>query len=156
MDLLNANSYEKGAWVLHMLRGQVGDSTFKNIIRTYYNQYKGGNADTGDFQRVAQKVSGKDFSSFFNQWLFQPGVPKLEVSWMVAGNELLVTAVQKQKNLCSFPLEIKVVDEKGGEQTYTISVSKALNTLPIPIKSKPVKVVLDPNTRLLFEGGVKQ
>jgi aminopeptidase N len=156
MDLLNANSYEKGAWVLHMLRGQVGDSTFKNIIRTYYNQYKGGNADTRDFQRVAQKVSGKDLSSFFNQWLFQPGVPKLEVSWMVAGNELLVTAVQKQKNLFSFPLEIKVVDEKGGEQTYTISVSKALNTLPIPIKSKPVKVVLDPNTRLLFEGGVKQ
>jgi aminopeptidase N len=154
MDLLNANSYEKGAWVLHMLRGEVGDSAFKAIIKRYYLQYKGGNAETKDFQQVAEKVSGKDLDLFFHQWLFLPGVPKLEVQWTVTGNTLLVTAVQKQKTLFSFPLEIKVVDEKGGSELYTIPVTKALNTLPIPLKGKPVKVVLDPNTRLLFEGKV--
>lgn len=154
MDLLNANSYEKGAWVLHMLRSEVGDSTFHAIIKTYYNQYKGGNAETKDFERVAEKVSGKDLSLFFDQWLFQPGVPRVEVSWVVAGNEILLTAVQKQRQLYSFPLEIKVVDEKGGEATYTMPVSKAMNTLPVPLKGKPVKVILDPNTRLLFDGRV--
>lgn len=154
MDLLNANSYEKGAWVLHMLRSEVGDSTFNAIIKAYYNQYKGGNAETRDFEAVAQKVSGKDLSSFFQQWLFQPGVPRVEVSWTVAGNEILLTAVQKQRQLFSFPLEVKVVDEKGGASTYTIPVSKVMNTLPVPLKGKPVKVILDPATRLLFDGKV--
>jgi aminopeptidase N len=154
MDLLNANSYEKGSWVLHMLRGEVGDSAFRAIIKTYYNQYKGGNAETRDFQKVAETVSGKKLDTFFHQWLFQPGVPKLEVSWTVAGNELLITTVQKQKMLYTFLLEIKIVNDKGGEKTYTLPVSNALNTLPIPVKEKAVKVILDPNTRLLFEGKV--
>ena len=154
MDLLNANSYEKGAWVLHMLRSEVGDSTFHAIIKTYYDRYKGGNAETRDFQQVAEKVSGKDLSLFFHQWLHQPGVPRVEVSWVVAGNEVLITAVQKQRHLFSFPLEVKVVDEKGGAETYTIPVSKVMNTLPVPLKGKPVKVILDPNTRLLFDGKV--
>lgn len=154
MDLLNANSYEKGAWVLHMLRSQVGDSIFHAIIKTYYDQYKGGNAETRDFQQVAEKVSGKDLSGFFHQWLYRPGVPRVEVSWVVAGNELLVTAIQKQRMLYNFPLEIRVVDEKGGETTHIIPVSKVMNTLPIPLKGKPVKVILDPNTRLLFDGKV--
>jgi aminopeptidase N len=154
MDLLNANSYEKGAWVLHMLRAEVGDSAFQSIIKTYYNRYKGDNAETKDFQRVAEKVSGKDLSLFFHQWLFQPGVPRVEVSWVVAGNELLLTAVQKQRQLFSFPLQVKVVNEKGEEETYTMPVSKVMNTLPVPLKGKPVKVILDPNTCLLFDGKV--
>jgi len=43
MDLLNTNSYEKGSWVLHMLRRQFGDSVFKKSIRTYYETYAGKN-----------------------------------------------------------------------------------------------------------------
>ncbi|MER3463248.1 MAG: hypothetical protein C4329_01270 [Chitinophagaceae bacterium] len=52
MSLLNANSYQKGAWVLHMLRNEVGDRTFQRIIQAYYNQYKGSNAETRDFEAV--------------------------------------------------------------------------------------------------------
>ncbi|MDB5207395.1 MAG: family metallopeptidase, partial [Flavisolibacter sp.] len=57
MSLLNANSYQKGGWVLHMLRSEVGDTTFQKIIQSYYNQYKGSNADTRDFEAVAEKIS---------------------------------------------------------------------------------------------------
>ncbi|HEY0434786.1 MAG TPA: M1 family metallopeptidase, partial [Chitinophagaceae bacterium] len=74
MELLNANSYQKGAWTLHMLRLTVGDSAFHDIIRKFYAEYKGSNANTTDFERVAEKVSGKDLRQFFTQWLYTPEV----------------------------------------------------------------------------------
>ena len=52
--LLNRNSYQKGGWVLHMLRGEVGDEVFFEGIQDYYRAYRHGNADTDDFQRVLQ------------------------------------------------------------------------------------------------------
>src|SRR5579875_2412159 len=73
MSLLNPNSYQKGAWVLHMLRNEVGDVIFQKILQTYYQQYKGSNAETRDFESVAEKVSGKDLKWFFDEWLYQPG-----------------------------------------------------------------------------------
>src|ERR1035438_2805684 len=54
MKLLNPNSYQKGSWVLHMLRRKIGDVVFQNGIRVYYATYKGKNASTGDFMRVME------------------------------------------------------------------------------------------------------
>jgi aminopeptidase N len=88
MDLLNANSYQKGGWILHMLRGEVGDSSFKKIIQEYYKQYKGGNADTRDFQKIAETVSGRKLAWFFDQWLYQPGIPKIKAEWKMQGNQV--------------------------------------------------------------------
>ena len=68
MDLLNANSYQKGAWVLHMLRNEVGDSAFHKIIRSYYQQYKGSNADTRDFEAITERVSERNLKWFLDQW----------------------------------------------------------------------------------------
>src|SRR4030095_5591627 len=81
MRLLNPNSYQKGGWILHMLRRQLGDSVFHKIIRSYYAAYAGKNADTRDFQMICEKISGKDLDSFFDQWLYTPGIPKIEVKW---------------------------------------------------------------------------
>ncbi|MBK5270584.1 MAG: M1 family metallopeptidase, partial [Bacteroidia bacterium] len=72
-QLLNSNNYEKGSWVLHMLRRQLGDSVFQQIIRSYYDVYKGKNADTKDFQAIAEKISGENLDSFFRQWLYASG-----------------------------------------------------------------------------------
>ena len=60
MKLLNANSYQKGGWVLHMLRSNLGDSVFWRSIRKYYATYSGSVADTRDLQKVFEEVSGKD------------------------------------------------------------------------------------------------
>jgi aminopeptidase N len=54
MHLLNPHSYQKGAWVLHMLRTTIGDSAFFSGIRTYYTTYKFGNASSNDFQKCMQ------------------------------------------------------------------------------------------------------
>ncbi len=64
MELLNPNSYQKGAWVLHMLRHKIGDKAFFNGMRLYYERFYNSNALTSDFRNVMEQVSGKDLEQF--------------------------------------------------------------------------------------------
>jgi aminopeptidase N len=156
MDLLNDNSYEKGAWVLHMLRGKVGDTVFQRIIRTYYDQYKGSNADTRDFQAVAEKVSGQIMKPFFDQWLYRPGLPKLKAEWKFDSNKVNITIQQSGKDMFQFPLEIGLIDAAGKQIVHKISITSARASFSFPFNNKPAKVILDPNTALLFEGNITE
>ena len=73
--LLNSNNYPKGGWVLHMLRGYMGDKLFFDGIAKYYDQYKYKTVTTKDFQSVMEKVKGENLNWFFDQWVFKPGYP---------------------------------------------------------------------------------
>lgn len=82
MSLLNANSYEKGAWALRMLHKKLGDETFWTGIKTYYEKFKLSNASTNDFKNVMTEVSGQNLDAFFLQWLQKAGHPVLKTSWL--------------------------------------------------------------------------
>ncbi|UXP33936.1 M1 family metallopeptidase [Reichenbachiella agarivorans] len=85
---LNTLTYEKGAWVLRLLNQRLGQKVFDQIIRTYYERYAYSNATSEDFIAVAQEISGKDLSYFFNQWLYVPGSPRINYSWKLKRNSL--------------------------------------------------------------------
>ncbi|PKK84947.1 MAG: hypothetical protein CVT49_01980 [candidate division Zixibacteria bacterium HGW-Zixibacteria-1] len=69
--------YDKGAWVLHMLRHIVGDSVFFDCMRAYYNSdFQYGNATTAGFQDICETVSGKDLDYFFEDWIYGTYFPK--------------------------------------------------------------------------------
>ena len=68
--LFNAGVYYWGALGLHALRLEVGDETFFEILQTYHERYADGNARTADFIAVAEEVSGKELSAFFESWLY--------------------------------------------------------------------------------------
>jgi aminopeptidase N len=154
MNLLNANSYQKGGWILHMLRRQLGDSVFHKAVQQYYLTYAGKNADTRDLEQVFEKVSGKNLSSFFKQWLYTPGVPKLEVNWKydAKAKNLLVTVQQLQQTIFDFPLELSFETHSVKEKITTIQVSQAKQTFTIPASEEPTSVKLDPKVNMLFEG----
>jgi len=154
MDLLNANSYQKGAWILHMLRTEVGDSIFQKIIQTYYQQYKGSNADTKDFEAVAEKVLGKELTWFFDQWLYRSGIPELSANWKSDGNKLKIEIKQKGNQPFQFPLEIGMVSADGKMTVQKLLIKSKEEEFKIDSSYKPVKLVLDPNTNLLYEGSL--
>ncbi len=156
MDLLNANSYQKGGWILHMLRGEVGDSSFQKIIQEFYKQYKGSNADTRDFQKVVEGFSGKNLGWFFNQWFYQPGIPKIKAGWKVEGNQLAIEIEQTGKTVFQFPLIIGFYSADGKIQTLKMKVSKPFETFTFPINNRPAKLNLDPFVELLFEGSISE
>jgi aminopeptidase N len=158
MKLLNTNSYQKGGWILHMLRRQLGDTIFHSIIRRYYTAYAGKNADTRDFERICESESGKDLHVFFDQWLYSPGLPKLDVQWKYdeQNKRVLLTVHQTQHKLFVFPLEIEIwTGGTGTTKAQIPSVNVQDLQVSFPVTAKPLQIILDPNTCLLFEGSAR-
>jgi len=157
-NLLNANRYERGSWVLHMLRKQLSDSVFHPIIRSYYETYKGKNADTKDFQAIAEKISGKNLGYFFKQWLYTAAIPHLNIGWSYDdAQKILSVTVEQTQNTepFIFPLDISIESGAGKSDTQTLAIDKKKQTFTFQ-SLKPLKIVADPLTSLLFEGKVKE
>jgi aminopeptidase N len=76
-DLFNDGVYYRGALALHALRWSLGDAVFFDLLQQWYAQHKDGNAGTADFIALAEKLSGKDMTAFFNAWLYDAKVPPL-------------------------------------------------------------------------------
>lgn len=152
MQLLNANSYQKGAWSLHMLRNLLGPEVFMRGISTYYKRYAGSNASTNDFRKVMEAVSGKDLKLFFEQWLYTPGMPQLSVahSYNAKSNSLLITINQRQPKPFAFPLDIEIKTAKGPVKK-SVYITQATQQFSIPNTGQVTNVVLDPAVKLLFE-----
>jgi aminopeptidase N len=150
MKLLNPNSYQKGAWVLHMLRRQLGDDIFWKGIRLYYEEYKNKNALTSDFQSVMEKTSNKDLAGFFKQWLFVPGQPELKITTM-PGNEKGFTDLiieQTQDYLFNFDIEL-IIKDSDRSHKLKISVSDRITRKTIKTE-KILEILPDPDINLLF------
>jgi aminopeptidase N len=151
MRLLNANSYQKGAWALHMLRRKLGDSLFWKSIREYYKTYYASNATTSDLEKIFEKVSGQNLKLFFKQWLYTGGQPNLHVTWNYnkTGRSLTIDIEQTQEPLFEFPLEIGFVyDHKTVIKRIDIK-DKTTKTVVL-LDAKPEKIIVDPNVNLLF------
>jgi len=146
MQLLNANSYQKGGWVLHMLRHKIGDHAFWTGIRNYYAKYNGGNAYTSGLQKIMEQASGKDLKQFFNQWLYTPGHPDLAISWKynAAKGTVDLTITQKQDFLFDVLLDLQI-----GKQADTVHLKDKTTTAQFKVPAKPVDIKADPNVKLL-------
>jgi len=156
--LLSTNSYQKGSWVLHMLRHEVGDLSFWKGIRQYYSLYKNGNALTSDFVRTMEEASGKDLSAFFYQWIYMGGHPKISGSWHynIDSKTLRLDLNQEQTGtLFKFPIEIGI-GLGSSQEVKTVVFDKKRQTFTVELVSKPSQIVLDPNTWLLFEGEIQE
>jgi len=158
MNLLNANSYQKGGWVLHMLRSELGDSIFWKSIRKYYATYSGGVADTRDLQKVFEGVSGKDLKQFFDQWLYSPGQPELDIKWSYndQSKEITINVEQKQSGNFMFPLKIGVKYPSGKKITQQFYMDKKTKSFTVKVPEKPTLLIADPNVEFLANYSVKE
>lgn len=150
-DLLNPNSYQKGAWFLHMLRRKTGDKAFWEAIRQYYQEYKLSNVSTDDLREVFEEVTGKNLKNFFQQWLKQYGQPVLKTDWKYHHKTLTFKVKQTQKNDFSFPLEVRFKFKDGSSQTAIFQIDKKQEEFKLNLDQKPTGIELDPETNLLFE-----
>ena len=155
MYLLNANSYQKGGWVLHMLRGQLGDSLFQAGVRAYYDKYKHSNATTDDFRRVLEESSGQELEQFFQQWLHRAGNPMLTLRWEYDGARKKAICIFNQTQSgkeFSFPLKLHFLD-KDGEliQEEICKISDRKHRYEISLDQTPAAVLCDPDVEVLVD-----
>jgi len=149
-------SYNKASWVLHMLRHVVGDSIFFNILKTYHvsPDHHHNTANTEDFQRICEQVSGLKLEKFFQQWIYGEYFPSYSYGWVYEptedGYKVKVEIKQLQTNTGIFwmPIDVSIKTEKG------TSVSVAWDSLKTQSfeffsKDRPLEIELDADDWIL-------
>lgn len=146
MVLLNANSYQKGGWVLHMLRRKLGDAAYWKGIRAYYKKYDGKNASTDDLRAELESASGQNLEKFFKQWIYKGGHPQLHIDWKYnpATKTVIIEVGQVQKDLFEFTLECLI-----NKKLHRINVKNRTTSIAIPVNTDPNDITFDPNVNLL-------
>lgn len=158
--IFSSTVYNKGAWVLHMLRGVVGDSVFFKIVKTYYEKYEYRNADTQDFKKVCEDVSGTDLTYFFNQWIFDgTDRPVYKYSWKTDGFmddekdgfymlRLNLRQTQEDHEIYKMPVKVFVKTDKGSEE-FTFFNDQKTQQFEQPVSGKPLEVIIDNDNWIL-------
>lgn len=148
-QVLNQLIYQKGGWVLHMLRGQIGTEKFWAGIQDYYKRYRDGNASTDDFRRVMEEESGADLAWFFRQWLNRPGWPVIDGAWRYNADSKRVEIELNQSQAGEdYRLLLEAAVDSNIER---IEITQKRQLVEIPSDKEPAGVVLDPNTKVLGE-----
>ncbi len=153
--LFTRTMYDKGAWVLHMLRWEVGDSSFFEILRNYYEAYKYSNASISDFKYVCEKVSVKNLDKFFEQWIYVEGQIELKykTETVKSQNEYLnriqLGQIQEDYKAYHFPLEVKLIFEDSTEKSFRYEITSKDTLIEILTSDKPIDIIMDPDNWLL-------
>ncbi len=169
IELFDRHLYEKGAAVLHMLRGELGDARFWRSIRRYVRDNAQRTVETIDLIRAIEEETGRNMRAFFDQWVLRGGHPEIEVSvtWDAARKAATVTVDQKQTiddehPAYRFDVEVGFVatvpsspaSDAGfgpmdGERRIVISVERAHETVTVPLDEQPRIVRFDPGAFVL-------
>jgi aminopeptidase N len=160
--LLNGNNYQKGAWVLHMLRGLLGDTIFMRGIRAYYEAHKEGNATAEDLRAAMEKASGQDLREFFTRWVYKSGHPRYEAAWSWAetgqqGGTVTITLNQMQRDeafLMPLTVEFRLPD--GTTKRELLRPTGKESLARFTLARRPTNVTLDPDEFLLKELSMRE
>ncbi|MFQ5678258.1 MAG: M1 family metallopeptidase [Gemmatimonadota bacterium] len=157
-DLLNPNSYQKGAWFLHMLRAEVGDSVFFGALREYYAEHADGTAVTRDFRLAVERASGRALDGFFDQWLYRPGYPRLEIEWRETTADRVEVEVRQVQPAdwptFRLPLVVELRGATGRAMRRTLPVHGRSERFPVSVPFPVTELHVDPDGRLLLEATV--
>jgi aminopeptidase N len=154
-------TYQKGAWVLHMLRNLVGEANFKKGIRTYYAKFYNANTTTDDFRAVMENVSGKDLKLFFKQWLYQPVNPIINGTWEYNASAKKITIQLEQTQMgnvvFNVPVEFGYYKEGSTNPTIlTMNFTKKQQVQTFTVDGTPEKLELDPRNILLSKNNLSK
>jgi aminopeptidase N len=155
--LLNANNYQKGSWVLHMLRSRLGDDVFFQGIKNYYLTHKESTASTEDLRLALEKSSGQKLSGFFKRWVYDSGHPQYELiwDWLPQQKSIKVTVTQVQTGEAFMdPIPLAITTSSSAVNAV-ITPSGKTTTQVIKLREKPAQVVADPQNTLFKEVTVK-
>lgn len=148
--------YDKGSYVLHMLRERVGTDAFFAGVKTYLEMNRHQPVVTEDFREAIENASGADLEGWFRQWCYTPGTPAMGIgmTYDLDAHEAVVTVDQAQKTDEATPAffgDMRLhFREADGTVTEAIKpFSRKRETFRVPLKSAPVVFAADPNGAIL-------
>lgn len=152
--------YQKGAWVLHMLRNYIGEDAFRQGIRNYYKKYFNLNTTTDQFKFEMEKVSNVDLDKFFDQWLYKGGMLIIDSDWKYNEKnseiEISMDQVQDDGYLFDMPIEIMLTFENKSSKIESIQLDKKTKKFIISSENKPKEIKIDPSVKLLARWSINE
>ncbi|MCB1185194.1 M1 family metallopeptidase, partial [bacterium] len=145
--LPNLLVYDKGAWVLHMLRGLLGDAVFADLLRDYADdpRLRRGLTTTPDFVAAAERAAGRRLDGFFRPWLETDLVPEVALDWATpAAGTVVVTATQRQDGpLFELPLPL-VLSGPCGDTRLSVLLTDRRGSWQFAVACPVDSVRIDP------------
>lgn len=154
VNLWGATVYEKGAWILHMLRYVVGDAAFFDALRLYHQTYAYSTASTENFEALCETTTGADLGAFFDEWVYQAGYPEYEYGWTTFSDgarfhvDLSIDQVQTDAPVFTIPVEVRMTTASGGS-LLRLPVASAHEIYQLTFDEEPVGLEFDPFNRIL-------
>jgi aminopeptidase N len=157
MDLFDSHLYPKGSWVLHMMRGVLGDEAFFKAINHYAVTYREQVVETEDLRKAMSQATGVNMTRYFDQWVYHGGHLELQVTrdWDPDEGILTLHFVQTQERddktpLYALPLHV-AVDTSDGTVHRVVRLERASHDLTIRLDGEPLLVRIDPDFHVLME-----
>jgi aminopeptidase N len=148
-------TYQKGAWIVHMLRCLLGNEDFKKSLTVYLDSFKYKTAETEDLRKIFEQNSGQSLQKFFDQWVYQPGHPEINAIFSTDNSAVNLKIEQTQASEFEFPLEILIVlqinngTEKKIQDTIFITNKETEKTYNIPSGAVIKRLAIDPYLKIL-------
>ena len=151
IDVFDRHLYEKGGWVLHMLRAELGEELFWKSIQHYCRSNQGKNVVTEDLRRAFEETTGRSLEWFFDQWIYGAGHPEFKASWSydekqkIAVVKLEQTQTADAQTAAAFrgtmTVEILAGDRR---ETRRLAIVDRVHAFHVPFPAKPDRVRFDP------------
>jgi hypothetical protein len=140
-------TYEKGTWIIHMLRRRLGDEKFMSLLREVCVRYRFSPISTDQFRELAAKyappkLGDAELKGFFENWVYGTGIPMVKLTWSMRGLRLVGTVAQREveDDFTAFvPVEVQTRREKT---VYWLPTGSEPVPFSIPVKVPPTKVAL--------------
>jgi aminopeptidase N len=150
-------AYSKGAWVLHMLRGQLGEDLYRRCVKTFLERHAFSTAVTEDFNAIIEELSGRSFDRFFDQWVYHARHPDLTVNYSWSQKDKLAKVSVRQTHeindevmLFHFNTRVRFITENGVVDR-DITVNSKEHDFYFPLSGEPNIVRFDPEFTLLAD-----
>jgi hypothetical protein len=141
----NVITYEKGAWIIHMLRRRLGDEKFMAMLREICQTYRLRAIDTEQFRAMVEKFApprSTDLKTFFDTWVYGIGIPAVKLNWSLQGLKLTGT-LENSDVPDDFTAYVPVEVQTGRQKSvYWLATGSDPAPFSIPLKQRPTRVAL--------------
>jgi len=173
-ELFDGHMYNKGAWVLHMLRHQLGEAAFRRAVKTYLERYREREVITSDLERTFEEVTGYSLAQFFQQWVYQGGYPAFEVNYSWDNEHSMAKVKVKQTQhvdeltpcfvtpvdlAFTIPTSDEAAKDENTTETRTVRMrvmvgedgymGQVEQSFYVPLEREPIMIRFDPDGWLL-------
>lgn len=146
--------YDRGAWILHMLRYVLGDESFFRALREFLGQYLFRDVSAADFQRVCEEIHGDSLAWFFDEWVRGQGILHLtlddaDVSWVDTTYIVRADVSQTGNAIFTMPIDIFLHTESGDNIKRKAMMNSLTLNVQFLTKCRPISIEVDRDRWLL-------